>query len=244
MHDDLASILAFPQAVRAVEPGIYSSIPEAEHRAAYDRKGAVYDAIVGRSLYHRFLWGTTGAAYTRFAQMALAAASGEEDWFVEIGCGSLLFTASLYRRRSRARAVLVDRSLPMLRRGARRLGRRPHQATPLPFFHGDASRLPFRGDAFTSVLSLNLLHVPCDAPAIVSEIARLLIPGSGRLFASSLVRVGRWSDGYARLMARAGELAPLRSVEELRALVARACGTIESMRIEGNMCFLVARRTT
>ena len=205
--------------------------------AAYDRKAAVYDAIVGRPVYHRVFWGTTPGSYTRFGRAALEAAEGGP--FAEAGCGSLLFTAPIYRAGAGRPIALVDRSRQMLRRGIRRLDSAPNPG--LTLVHADAAALPLRSGAFRAILSMNLLHVPCDRDAVIAECARCLVPGRGRLFVTALVRSGRWSDAWLAMLHRAGELAAPLTPEELQETVAGRWATVESMRIEGNMCFLVVR---
>ena len=208
--------------------------------APYDRKAAVYDAIVGRPAYHRVFWGTSPRSFARFGRAALDAAGAGP--FAEVGCGSLLFTAPMYRD-TRARSVaLVDRSTGMLRRGRKRLGS-PESALPagIAMVHADGAALPLRRDTFSAILSLNLLHVPCDRTAIVAEWARCLLPGRGRLFVTSLVRSGRWSDAWLSFLHRAGELASPVTREQLCETVAGRWAVVESVTLDGNMCFLVVR---
>jgi SAM-dependent methyltransferase len=240
LHGWLNAILADPGAVRALAPGLYSSVPEEGASAPYDRRAAFYDAVVGQSLYHRIMWGTSARAYARFARAALDAA--EDGWFAEAGCGSLVFTAPMYRSPQVPSAVLADRSLRMLQRAARRLGR--FGAFPMErvaLLHSDIATLPVCSGRFASVLCLNVLHVPCDRAAITTELSRLLQPGRGRLFLSCLIRSGRWSDAYLAALHRLGELGPPQSFDELRHGAAGDWGTLESARVEGNMCFLVIR---
>ena len=219
---------------------VWSALSASEGAASYDRKAAMYDAIVGRSLYQRVFWGTSAAAYGRFAGLALEDAGGGR--FAEVGCGSLLFTHRLHRERGDPSTVLVDRSLSMLQRAARRLRLDATSAARLPaLLHADAARAPLRAGVLRSILCLNLLHVPCDAIAIAREFGRLLEPGRGRLFVSCLVRTGRWADAYMRILVRAGELRKPWTVAELERAVAADWGTIESARVAGSMCFMVIR---
>ena len=108
--------------------------------------------------------------------------------------------------------------------------------------HSDVAAMPVRSGVFSSVLSLNVLHVPCDAGPITAEMSRILVPGRGRLFVSALVRSGRWSDSYMAALHRMGELAAPVTLDELRARVAGRWGIAESAKVEGNMCFLVVRQ--
>lgn len=240
MPNTFTSLLLNPDAAREVSPGVYTALSGETTVAPYDRKAVFYDAVIGRSLYHRIFWGTSSAAYARFGRAALEAA--DDGHFAEVGCGSLLFTAAMYRTARSGSIVLVDRSLQMLRRGIRRLG--SSQSAPpsgITVLHADAAALPIRDGVFSTILSLNLLHVPCNRPAIVAACARTLLPGRGRLFVSVLVRSGRWSDAWMRALHGTGELdAPL-TLDELREMIAGHWAVIESATVEGNMCFLVAR---
>lgn len=208
--------------------------------APYDRKAAVYDAIVGRPAYHRVFWGTSPRSFARFGRAALEAAG--DGPFGEVGSGSLLFTAPMYRDARAGSVALVDRSMGMLRRGRKRIG---SPDSPLPsgiaMVQADGAVLPLRAGIFSAILSLNLLHVPCDRAAIVAECARCLLRGRGRLFVTSLVRSGRWSDAWLSLLHRAGELGTPLTLDQLRETVAGQWAVIESERLEGNMCFLVVR---
>lgn len=234
-HGGFDRLFADSKYIREIEPGFYTVLPETA-AAPYDRKAAVYDAVVGRWIYNRVFWGTSPASHTRFARAALDAAG--QGAFAEAGCGSLLFTAAMHREPRAGTTLLVDRSVQMLRRAARRLsGSRPNLAR----LHADIGTLPMRSAAFASVLCLNVLHVTGEVARMTTELARILEPG-GRLFIAALVRTGRWSDSYMRMLERMGELAAPMTRADLCERVAGAWGTVESVRTEGNMCHLIVRR--
>jgi SAM-dependent methyltransferase len=150
----------------------------------------------------------------------------------------------LHRAASGPPTVLADRSLRMLERGAERLGMNGQEPRHnVALLHADASGLPLDSGVFRSILSLNLLHVPCDAAAIVRELGRLLQPAHGRLFLSCLVRSGRWSDAYMSLLHRAGELREPWMLHDLERAATGSWGVVESSRVEGNMCYMVIRRS-
>jgi SAM-dependent methyltransferase len=226
--------------VRELAPGLYSALPDRAVAAPYDRKAAIYDAIVGRSIYHRLFWGTSAQAYSRFARLALEAAG--DGCFAEAGCGSLLFTAPMYRDFRGPFALLADRSIQMLRRATARIRSRGGDPPErVAFLHADIATLPIRSGIFPSILCLNVLHVPCETDAIIAELFRVLVPGRGRLFVSALVRSGRWSDKYMAALYGTGELGVPRTLDELQWSVGGRWGVIESSRMEGNMSFLVVR---
>lgn len=236
----LDEILRDPGTIRELEPSLFSAMPDGSVAAAYDRKTALYDAIVGRSLYNRVLWGTSPRSFARFGRAAIDAAHGQ--WFAEAGCGSLLFTHGLHGESSGPPSLLMDRSLGMLRSGLKRLrrgGRGPRR--DVAFLQTDVATVPARSGVFRSILSLNLLHVPCDAARIARELGRLLMPGVGRLFVSCIVRSGRWSDACLRFLHRTGELAAPWTAESLVHAVPAGWGVVESTVVEGNLCFLVIR---
>jgi SAM-dependent methyltransferase len=142
----------------------------------------------------------------------------------------------------RRRSWSIDRSIQMLRRAVKRLADdRNELPNGVVALHADGARLPVRSAVFSSILSLNLLHVACDRHALVAECRRTLVPGGGRLYVSSLVRSGRWSDGYLSFLHRVGEFGTPLTCEALSETVAGSWGRIESSRVEGNMAYLVVR---
>jgi len=233
-------IASDPGTIREIEPSFFTAIPDASRTAPYDARAVLYDAVVGRSAYHRVLWGTSAGAFARFARRAADAADG--GWLGEAGCGSLLFTHPLHEDPAGPPTLLVDRSVRMLRRGRARLRRDGREVRPgVVFLHADAGALPLRSGAFSSILSLNLLHVPCDASAIAHELGRLLAPSRGRLFASCLLRSGRWSDAYLGFLARIGELRAPWTFDALLQTLASDWGVVEWTNVEGNMGYFVIR---
>lgn len=234
----LQSVLSDTVRLRDLGGGVVSALPSGA-TAPYDRWAGLYDAVVGRSVYHRVMWGTSAGAFRRFARLALDAAG--DGCFAEIGCGSLLFSAPLYATARPPLVVLADLSEQMLRRAARRLAPRGGLPEPVHLLHADIGSLPMRPGSFESLLCLNVLHVSCDLGAIATEAGRLLAPGRGRLFVSALVRSGRWSDRYMAALHQAGEFGPPLPAPAFQERIAVPPLTIESARSEGNMHFLTLR---
>ena len=234
------SILRSPEAVRALGPGLYTALSAESGPAPYDRHAMLYDTVLRWSIYHRLAWGASTRAYHRFGSAALAAAG--DGYFAEVGCGSLLFTSPLYARARPQASVLIDRSIEMLRCAVKRLTvDRNEMPRNVVLLHADAGQLPTRSGVFSSILGLNLLHVQCDRAALIAECHRTLVPGQGRLFVSSLVRSGRWSDAYLSALHRTGEFSVPMTREELGEALAASWGRIESSRMEGNMAYIVVR---
>ena len=130
-------------AIRQLGPSLFSSLPDADRAAPYDRKAALYDAVVGRESYQRLMWGTSPGTFRRLAAAALEDADG--GWFAEAGCGSLLFTYEMHRAGQGPRTLLMDRSLGMLRRGVARLA--PRGGAPrgnLVLLQADLADVPIR----------------------------------------------------------------------------------------------------
>jgi demethylmenaquinone methyltransferase / 2-methoxy-6-polyprenyl-1,4-benzoquinol methylase len=103
--------------------------------------------------------------------VARAVAARPGEWVLDLAAGT--GTSSLPYREAGARVVPCDFSLGMLRAGKRR-----HPALPLTA--GDATRLPFRDDAFDAVtISFGLRNVH-DTEGALAEMRRVTRPG-GRI---------------------------------------------------------------
>jgi SAM-dependent methyltransferase len=236
--DELREVVADGRRVRAVEDGIYSVLPEGAPEHAYDRRAAVYDAVVGTRLYNRVMWGASPLDYAAFARRAVA--SHASDWMLDAPCGSMLFSARAYLE-SRRPIVALDQSLRMLRRARSRLvelaGSFPAHVLLL---QADLSDLPFRPGSFHTVLCMNVLHLYADAGALIPRLDGLLADG-GRLFLTSLVANDRLiGDGYLRILHRAGEFVRPRSSAELEKLLRDTLPRGVSYRTRGNMAFATA----
>ena len=241
MLEQLQGVLAEGQTVRQVEDGIHSVFPAGAGAAPrhYDRMAAGYDRIIGNRLYQRLTFGNQPADYAAFARAALDAAPG--GLFLDAGCGSLLFTAEVYRRTCRP-IVALDESLGMLRRARTRLagpdGRLPAHILLL---QGDLFDLPFRPASFPTILAEGVLHLVAEAEALVGALYVLLADG-GRLYSTSLVTSGRLADYYLRWIHLLGEVARPRGAAELWGLLARAARPPEAYTVKGNMAYATLGR--
>lgn len=230
---DLNQLLADGASMRVTADGMASSVPADDEGAPYDSHARFYDRLVGSVSYNRLVWRADTKAYASFAREAFASGTGP---FLDVGCGTAVFTSEVYREGSRE-LVLVDRSLGMLARALHRVGGRQHAAA----LQADLYRLPVRAGAASTIGCFAMLHVlprPLDAIGALAE----QLPEGGQLFASMLVLgAGRVPDRYLRLLQRRGEMGPLQTAAALEAAGREHFATASVVR-RGAMAYLRATR--
>lgn len=223
-------------ALQQVEEGIYSVINPSEQHHHYDRLAAGYDLIIGNSIYNRLLWGNWPSDYSRFCAAAVGSADG---WYLDAGCGTLVFSASAYAGSKRP-MVLLDRSLGMLRRARKRLyklcGKLPEHITLL---QGDVYHLPFAEQSFDTVASFGTLHLFDQLPPLLEELRRVKRQ-QGQMFLSSLVREHGLGRYYYDLLVRSGEIAAPRDSKQLQEAF-HSLGLTAQFATRGNMCNITER---
>jgi len=186
----LSAIISKDVSLWLVEPNIYSVYSPGEMPGAYDSFGVstIYDLVA------------------TLCENALASSS--EGWVLDIACGSLAFTAKFYANYSERPVVLLDQSLKLLRKGKSRLMKRNGKVPAnMVFLHADALQLPFKGEIFRTIISLNLLHCLDDVKTVLKELKRVLT-ADGTAALTTLVRNKRWSDSYLNMLARSGVVVP------------------------------------
>ena len=233
--DDLKEVLAENCALRLVENGIYSVLPEDTSKHDYDRKANVYDWVVSTRLYNSVMWGSSPLAYRAFARQAVE--SSPNGRVLDAACGSMLFTAPIYRECQR-KIIAFDQSLAMLRRARQRLinffGCVPEHVRLL---QADVSDLPFRPASFHTVLCMNVLHHVENATALIPSLKTMLADG-GHLYLTSLVSNNRFiGDRYLRALYATGEVVRPRSNSELKEMLKGFLNQAVSYRVNGNMAF-------
>lgn len=236
----IEQILAPSREAWMVEPGIWSVLPRGGAPGRYDARVKVYDLVVGSEPYNRILWDSSSSKYARFAETAIAAR--QHGWHLDAGCGSLVFSARSYARRDERPAVLVDRSLGMLRQARTRLERlEAVRKAPLLLLQADIQDLPFRNGIFETVLSMGMLHLFGEPRRMLGELRRVIAP-AGALYLSSLVLGPSLGNGYLRLLHLLGEVARPRTSTEVRTLVHQYVPGSLRVRQKGSMLFLEAGR--
>ncbi len=158
--------------LRLIEPQIYSVFQDIEVANPYDTGfGYIYDWVACNPLYNRLIWGYSVAKFASLTHDALT--SSKKGYVLDLGCGSLAFTAKTYIRYSDRPVVLLDQSLKMLRR-AKSILNKLNGKVPgnMVFLHADALQLPFKPNSFSTIISQNLLHCLDDTKKLLRRYPR------------------------------------------------------------------------
>jgi ubiquinone/menaquinone biosynthesis C-methylase UbiE len=204
-QNDLSAMLLENIDLRCVESHIYSVLPNHYSDNGYDtRFGSIYDWVACNPIYNRLIWGYSISIFRQTAHKALQSTTVGN--ILDIGCGSLAFTAKTYSEYPDRPMVLVDQSLKMIRMGKSRLikqnGKVPDN---LVFLHADALNLPFREEAIETILSENLLHCLDDTSVLLEQLKRIRSK-KGKMFFTTLVNNNRFADKYLGALAASGKL--------------------------------------
>lgn len=234
-ESDFSTLLLRNVDCRLIEPHIYSVFPDIEVSNSYDSQfGNIYDRVACNPLYNRFIWGYSIAKFASLSHDALT--SLKKGYALDLGCGSLAFTARTYIQHPDRPVILMDQSLKMLRIARSRLvklnGKVPNN---MVFLHSDALQLPFQANSFNTIISLNLLHCINDTGKLLAELMDVLSP-DGRMYFTTLVKSGRLADRYLQALADGGKLVA-RNMEEHQTVFNRLGMSIK-YDINGNMAFI------
>ncbi|RJP76110.1 MAG: class I SAM-dependent methyltransferase [Desulfobacteraceae bacterium] len=204
-ENELSAMLLENFTLREVEPNIFSVLPDNEFGNEYDSQfGFVYDLVACNPIYNRLIWGYPVKIFHQTASEALH--SSQEGHVLDIGCGSLAFTAKTYSQYSERPVVLVDQSLKMLRMAKSRLVKQNGQVPDnLVFLHADALQLPFQENIFTTILSENLLHCLSDTGILLKQLKAVTSKNS-KMYFTTLVKNNRLADKYLEALADSGKL--------------------------------------
>jgi ubiquinone/menaquinone biosynthesis C-methylase UbiE len=130
---------------------------------SFDRAASYYDATRAMSL--EATEAITGAIIDALARNGARC-------LLEVGIGTGRISRPLMARGLSVTGV--DISDGMIARLREQLTSEHH---PPDLIFGDATRLPFRNDAFPAVLTVHVLHLVSSAEAALAEIHRVLAPG-------------------------------------------------------------------
>jgi ubiquinone/menaquinone biosynthesis C-methylase UbiE len=234
-ESSLSVVLSKNAAIRLIEPHIYSVLADIGVTNPYDSPfGYIYDWVACNPLYNRLIWGYSVSRFASLAHDALN--SSKKGNVLDLGCGSLAFTAKTYIQFSESPVVLLDQSLKMLRIAKSRLiklnGKVPDN---MVFLHADALRLPFQEKSFNTIISQNLLHCINDTKKLLIGLKNVLSE-DGRMFFTTLVKGSRLADRYLKALADGGKLVS-RNIEEHQTAF-NQLGMSIKYDITGNMAFI------
>lgn len=203
--NELSDMLLENITLRAVEPNIYSVLPDNNSGNEYDSQfGFIYDLVACNPIYNRFIWGYSVKIFSQIANEALN--SSQNGPILDIGCGSLAFTAKTYSKHTNRPVILTDQSLKMLRMAKAKLikqnGKVPDN---LVFLHADALQLPFQENIFTTIISENLLHCLSDTSTLLKQL-KIIISKNGKMYFTTLVKANRVADKYLEALADSDKL--------------------------------------
>ena len=212
----MSELLSEKVNLRLIEPHIYSVFQDIEISNPYDTKfGYIYDWVACNPLYNHLIWGYSITEFASLAHDALM--SSKKGYVLDLGCGSLAFTAKKYIQYSDRPVVLLDQSLKMLRIAKSRLiklnGKVPDNTV---FLHADALQLPFQPNSFNTIISLNLLHCSDNIKKLLIGLKNVL-SDNGKMYFTTLVKGNRPADRYLKALANAGKLVS-RNIDQLRAV--------------------------
>lgn len=199
-ENELLVLLRENTTLRLVEPSIYSVLADNESGNEYDTQfGFIYDLIACNPIYNRLIWGYSVKIFPQIAKGALR--SADEGMVLDLGCGSLAFTAKTYSQCIERPVILVDQSLKMLRMAKSRLikqnGKVPDN---MVFLHSDALHLPFQENTFITIIFENLLHCLSDTSILLKQLKKIISKG-GKIYFTTLVKNDRFADKYLQSLA-------------------------------------------
>jgi len=192
-------------------------ISETQILAALGRHGRDAGALVPEDLYE---WDQDHYGGLAAVEALMRRAEIGAGGVVLDVCAGLGGPARFLARRLGCRVVGLDLNQGRCAAG-RRLTARVALSGRVRMVNGDAQSLPFKGGAFTAVVSQEgLLHVP-DKGAVLTECARILVPG-GRIAFSDWIATPRLADGERRRLDEWMAATTLQSMSGYRTLLAGA----------------------
>lgn len=219
-----------------VEEHLYSALTDIRG-AAYDNTAKAYERLVSSKTYNRLIWGTTPEDYSNFATKAILQSEGT---VIDIGCGGLTQTVSVYSKTSRD-ILLLDHSIEMLKLAKSRLNSHcsdfPHN---IRLLQANAFDLPFDSESVDTVCSFGLIHCFEEKQAFVNEVLRILKKG-GSFYFSSMTTDRAISKYYMKLLRIEKAFGEPFSSEQVLALFDAQPVELEHY-MKGSMLFMSGRK--
>ena len=213
----------------------FSVFPEANRKSDYDFNAKFYDFIVPNPLPQKLIWKNSLEDYHNFCVKALN--SAESGAVLDAGCGSLVFTARAYSECHNRPILLLDRSLVMLQKAAKRLteinGRIPENILLL---QADIFDLPFREKTFATVNSFGMLHLFDDTKTFLDSLNHVLNE-NGRMYLLVLLGETPLGKFVTNIFKRTGEIALALNSERMRQRIMDA-GFNLKLNVKGNIGYI------
>lgn len=218
-----------------INKNIFTSL-DAE-KAKYDLRSKYYEWLVSTNWFNIFHWNTLPKNYTKFAREPILEKSGS---LIDIGCGGLSQTASLYVK-TKNNCTLIDRSLGMLKVAEQRLSNQENKIPQnIKILQSDAFNLPFQKESFDILCSFGTLHLFDDKERFLSEILKVLKTGGEFYF---LVMTNKYINSkiFMNFLNLFGEFGKVCSEKELLSLFPSDEFLIESY-MKGSVLFIKGKK--
>lgn len=223
----------FKKELKQIEEGVYEV--DGLKEGSYDNQAKLYDKLISNTLYNKIMWGNTPKDYADFCRKSLDESSDGE--IVDIGCGTLGFTHSVYAEKDVTGLFLCDLSIEMLMIGKEKLEMKNKNISGITFLRSDALDMPFKDQSVQNVFSFGVLHIFDNPIAFITEISRILKP-DGKLFLTSLCTDRKISRKYLNFLNKKGHVAkPLQSGEILSMIRQNGLAVNESW-VKGGMIYI------
>lgn len=153
----------------------------------FTAKEDLYDrSLTGATWYHRLyneiFWGSKDT-YEEINALLSLLPNPLEGKLLDVPAGSGVFSCSLFEQSTNCDITLLDYSQGMLNRYRQRAGNPPH----IHFLQGDVGDLPFDGETFHIITSMNGFHCFPQKEKALSEMARVLKKG-GHLYLLTYIK--------------------------------------------------------
>jgi len=218
--------------IRQIEGNLFSSLYNIND-SSYDNKARFYEKLVSSKTYNQIIWGTLPSDYTDFAQKAILNSNGTS---LDIGCGGLIQTASIYAA-SKQNCILLDHSIEMLKIANNRLITLCHKIPEnICLLQANAFQLPFDNDSFDNVVSFGMIHCFENKAEFITEALRVLKP-AGTFYFTTMTSDRLLSKYYMNLLRKQKEFGEPINSEQILNLFEERGHKIEYF-MKGSMIFI------
>lgn len=203
----------------------------------YDEQARAYDKLISNPVYNRIMWGSSPKDYRDFAQESLN--NAKAGLIIDIGCGTLGFTANVYSEYNKQDLILSDLSAEMLKIGKDKLKRKNKQ-NEIYFLRADAFNMPITDNSVDTIMSFGILHIFSERKKLLSEFKRILKDG-GQLQLSSLCTDRKFSAWYLGVLNNKGHVSQPLSSQEITELLELVGFTVTNKKLTGAMLYISAK---